>query len=122
VRPRDTTDTLATVARKIISHVLLARRRNLENSRREILAELKSLKAGVDGGPACAEVKSALAEIEAAIAAALAATDRTAQPNEAAIDAERLENEQKRNAFDARRASLHGSKIQCYRDGSSNYG
>ena len=100
----------AGVASAAEAHALLARRRDLENSRRGILAELKSLKAGDDPAAACAEVKSALAEIEAAIEAALAATGRTALPNEAAIDAERLEHEQKRNALDARRASLDAAR------------
>ena len=100
----------AGVASVAEAHALLARRRDLENSRRGILAELKSLKAGDDPAAACAEVRSALAEIEAAIEAALAATGRTALPNEAAIDAERLEHEQKRNALDARRASLDAAR------------
>ena len=51
------------VASAAEAHALLARRRDLENSRRGILAELKSLKAGDDPTAACAEVKSALAEI-----------------------------------------------------------
>jgi chromosome segregation ATPase len=92
------------------AHALLARRRDLENSRRGILAELKGLKAGDDPAAACVEVKSALAQIEAAIAAALAATGRTALPNEAAIDAERLEHEQKRNVLEARRASIDAAR------------
>ena len=46
------------------------------------------------------------------IAAALAATGRTALPNEAAIDAERLEQEQKRNTLDARRASFDAAREQ----------
>ena len=98
------------VASAAEAHVLLARRRDLENSRRGILAELKSLKAGNDPAAACAEVKSTLAEIEAAIAAALAATGRTALPDEAAIDAERLEHEQKRNALNSRRVSLAAAR------------
>ena len=61
----DRTDLLkaAGVASAAEAHALLARRRDLENSRRGILAELKSLKAGDDPAAACAEVKSALAEI-----------------------------------------------------------
>jgi hypothetical protein len=94
------------------AHALLARRRDLENGRRAILAELKSLKAGDDPVAACAEVKSALAQIEAAIAAALSATGRTALPDEAAIDAERLEHEQKRTALDARRASFEAARAE----------
>jgi DNA repair exonuclease SbcCD ATPase subunit len=98
------------VASTAEARALLARRRDLENSRRGFLAELKGFKAGDDPAAACAEVKSALAEIEAAIAAALAATSRTALPDEAAIDAERLEHEQKRRALDARRSSLDAAR------------
>jgi uncharacterized protein YhaN len=98
------------VASATEGHALLARRRDLENSRRGILAELKSLKAGDAPAAACAEVKSALAEIEAAIAAALAATGRSALPSQAEIDGSRLDYEQKRNALDARRASLDAAR------------
>jgi len=100
----------AGVAGAAEAHALLARQRELENIRRGILAELKSLKAGDDPAAACADVKLALAEIEAAIAAALAVTGRTALPSEAAIDAERIEHESKRNALDARRASLDAAR------------
>jgi hypothetical protein len=100
----------AGVASAAEAHALLARRRDLENSRRGSLAEIKSLKASADPAAACAEVKSALAEIEAAIAAALAATGRTTLPNEAAIDAERLEHEPSRSALDRRRANLDAAR------------
>jgi hypothetical protein len=92
------------------AHALLARRRNLENGRRGILAELKSLNAGDDPAAACVDVKFELSEIEAAIEAALAATGRAVLPNEADIDAERLECAQKSNALDARRASLDAAR------------
>jgi uncharacterized protein YhaN len=98
------------VASTAEAHVLLARRRDLENSRRGIFAELKSLKAGDDPTAACAEVKSALAEIEVSIEAALAATGRTALPSQAEIDTKRLEYDQKRNALDARCASLDAAR------------
>jgi uncharacterized protein YhaN len=100
----------AGVASAAEAHALLARRRELENSRRGILAELKSLKASEDPAAACAEVKSVLAQIEVSIAAALAATGRTALPSQAEIDAERLEYDQKRNALDARCASLNAAR------------
>ena len=102
----------AGVAGAAEAHALLTRRRDLENNRRGILAELKSLKAGDDPAAAGAEVKSALAEIEAALFAALEATGRTALPNEAAIDAERLGQEQKRHTLDARRASFDAAREQ----------
>jgi hypothetical protein len=54
--------------------------------------------------------KSALAETEATIETALAATGRTALPNDTAIDTERLEHEQRRNALEAWRASLDAAR------------
>lgn len=101
---------VAGVASAAEAHALLALRRDLENSRRGILAELKSLKAGDDAAAACADVKSALAETEAAIEAALAATGREILPSQAEIDAERLEFEQRRAALDARCASLDAAR------------
>jgi DNA repair exonuclease SbcCD ATPase subunit len=100
----------AGVASSAEAHALLARRRELENSRRGILAELQSLKAGDDPAAACAEVKSVLAKIDISIEAALAATGRTTLPTQAEIDAERLEYDQKRNALDARCASLEAAR------------
>ena len=101
---------VAGVASANEAHALLARRRELENNRRGILAELKSLKAGDDPAASCAEVKSVFAQIEASIAAALAATGRTALPSQAEIDRERLLYDQKRNALDARCASLDAAR------------
>ena len=100
----------AGVASAAEAHALLARRRELENNRRGILAELTSLKAGDDPAAACADVKSVLAQLEASIEAALAATGRTALPSQTEIDTERLEYEQKRNALDARCASLDAAR------------
>ena len=100
----------AGVASPAEAHALLARRRDLENNRRGILAELKSLKGGDDPAIAAADIKSALAETEAAIDAALTATGRTALPSQAEIDGKRLEHEQKRHALDARRASLGAAR------------
>jgi DNA repair exonuclease SbcCD ATPase subunit len=92
------------------AHALLGRRRDLENSRRGIVAELNSLKAGNEPAAACADLKAELAETEAAIEAALKATGRSALPSQAEIDARRLEYEQKRNALDARRGSLEAAR------------
>jgi DNA repair exonuclease SbcCD ATPase subunit len=88
------------------AHTLLAKRRDLENSRRGILAELTALKASDDPAVACAKAKSELAQIEASITAALAATGWAALPSQAEIDAERFEFELRRNALDARCARL----------------
>jgi DNA repair exonuclease SbcCD ATPase subunit len=100
----------AGVTNTMEAHALLGRRRDLENSRRGILAELKSLKAGNDPAAACTELKSELAETEAAIEAALKATGTAALPGQAEIDAERFYYEQKRNALDARRGSLEAAR------------
>jgi hypothetical protein len=92
------------------AHALLTRRRDFETNRRGILAELKSLNAGDDPAAAAAEVKAALAETEAAIGAALTATGRSALPSQPAIEGERLDQEQKRKALDARCASLDATR------------
>jgi DNA repair exonuclease SbcCD ATPase subunit len=100
----------AGVTSAVEAHAFLARRRDLEASRRGLLAELKTLKAGDDPTAAAAETKSALAEIEAAIAAALTATGREALPTQAVIDTERLEFGQKRETLDAKRANLDATR------------
>ncbi|MCC8936013.1 AAA family ATPase [Bradyrhizobium sp. Arg68] len=84
----------------------LARRRELEHSRRGILAELKGLEAGPDPVKAGAVIRSELAEIQAAIDAVLATTGRAALPGQAEIDAERLDCEQERASLEARREKL----------------
>jgi uncharacterized protein YPO0396 len=58
----------------------------------------------------CAEAKSELAQIDASIVEALAATGRTALPSQAEIDAERLEYDPKRNALNATCARLDAAR------------
>jgi hypothetical protein len=92
------------------AHVLLARRRDLEANRRGILAELKGAKAGDDPAATAADLKSALAETQAAIEAALTTTGRGALPSQAEIDRERLEHEQNRQIIEARQTNLDATR------------
>ncbi|UQE03552.1 AAA family ATPase [Bradyrhizobium japonicum] len=92
------------------AHATLTRRRDLENNRRGVLAELRSLKAGEDPSAACAAARSALAETQAAVDVALSVTGRMALPGQAVIDAERLEYAQTRNSLDTRNASLNAAR------------
>lgn len=92
------------------AHATLTRRRDLENNRRGVLAELRSLKAGEDPSAACAAARSALAETQAAVDVALSVTGRMALPGQTVIDAERLEYAQTRNSLDTRNASLNAAR------------
>ena len=92
------------------AHATLTRRRDLENNRRGVLAELKILKAGEDPSAACAAARSALAETQAAVDVALSVTGRMALPGQTVIDAERLEYAQTRNSLDTRNASLNAAR------------
>lgn len=92
------------------AHATLTRRRDLENNRRGVLAELRSLKAGEDPSAACAAARSALAETQAAIDAALSATGRAALPSQTEIDAERLESLQARNLLDTSSTNLNAAR------------
>jgi DNA repair exonuclease SbcCD ATPase subunit len=100
----------AGVASVAEARATLTRRRDLENNRRGVLAELRSLKAGEDPSAACAAARSALAETQAAIDAALSATGRVALPSQTEIDAERLESIQARNLLDTSSASLNAAR------------
>lgn len=97
------------------AHATLTRRRDLENNRRGVLAELRSLNAGEDPSTACAAARSALAETQAAVDIALSTTGRAALPSQAEIDAERLEYGQARNSLDTRSANLNAARKEQQR-------
>lgn len=88
------------------AHAILTRRRELEHGRRGILAELNGLEAGKDPVKAVAAIRSELAEIQAAIGVALSTTGRGALPDQAEMDSERLDCEQRRASLEARREKL----------------
>ena len=90
------------------AHALLSKRRELEASRKGILAQLKSLKVTDEPAPAIAKLKSNLAEIDAAISAALAAAQRKRLPSNKELEQEKAELNKHRTALDARRANLEG--------------
>jgi hypothetical protein len=94
------------------ARALLAKRRNLEADRKEILAELRTLKATSDPAPAIAKLKSELVETDLAIESALTAAKRKDFPNQTELDEERLGLSQERASLDASKASLEGMREQ----------
>jgi hypothetical protein len=94
------------------AHALLAKRRDLEASRKGLLAELKALNVAHDPEAAIARLKANLAETEAMIAAALAATTRKQLPGIKQMDEEKIVLEQERSTLDAWRANLETTREQ----------
>ena len=100
------------VASSADARAMLSKRRDLEASRKGVLTELRTLKVSGDPTPVIAKTKSDLAEIDAAITAALADTKLEHLPSTKEIEAEKLELNQKRALLDARRASLEETREQ----------
>ena len=100
------------VATSAEARSMLARRRDLEANRRGVLTELKTLGASADLAPIVAQIKTALAEIDASIAAALSLTLRDQLPTANEIEASKLELQHKRVELDARRGSLEQIRNQ----------
>lgn len=94
------------------ARAMLSKRRELEANRKGVLAELKTLGVADDPSPVVAETKKALAEIDAAIEAALSDTQRAQLPSMKDIEAAKLELEQKRIQLDARRANIEQTRDQ----------
>ncbi len=94
------------------AHALLSQRRELEATRKAVLAQLRTFKVSDDPEAAIGKLKSGLAETEAAIAAALAAAGRERLPTEQELDAEKLALGQERNALESRRANLELAREQ----------
>jgi chromosome segregation ATPase len=94
------------------AHALLARRRDQEAERRAVLTQLKALKVEGDPEPAIGKLKLALAETEAAIAAALADTQRQRLPTAKEIEEESLVSSQERTTLEARRDNLEEARAQ----------
>ena len=92
------------------AHALLAKRRELEATRKGLLAELKALKVTEDPEATIAKLKASLAETEAMIAAALVATERRYLPPLKEMDEEKLALGQERSQLDARRANLEATR------------
>jgi hypothetical protein len=100
------------VASSAEARAFLSKRRDLEAGRKAVLTELKTLNVTGDPGPVIAKVKSDLAEIDAAISAALTDTKRQSLPSNKEIEQEQLELSRQRAPLDARRASLEETREQ----------
>ena len=100
------------VASSAEARALLSKRRELEAGRKAVLTELKTLNVTGDPGPVIAKAKSDLAEIDAAISAALTDTKRQSLPSNKEIEEEQLELSRQRAPLDARRASLEETREQ----------
>jgi hypothetical protein len=100
------------VASAAEAHALLARRREFEAVCKGIVAELKVLKVTDDPESAIAKLKASLAETEAAIEAALTATQRKRLPTTKEIEEDTLALGQERTQLDARHASLDELRAQ----------
>ena len=100
------------VASSAEARALLSKRRDLEATRKGVLAELKTLNVTGDPASIVAKTKSDLAETDAAIAAALADAGLQNLPDNKEIEEEKLELGRQRMALNARRASLEGTREQ----------
>lgn len=88
------------------AHALLAKRRDLEASRKGTTAQLKTLNVTEDPEAAIGKLRRALAEAEAAVAAVIAEAEDGRIPTNAEIEEERASVEQDRRTAEARRESL----------------
>ncbi len=92
------------------ARALLSKRRDLEATRKVIIAQLKTLKVDEDPEPTVAKLKRSLAETDAVIAAALADTQRDRMPTIKEFEQERLALSQERTSLEARRASFEATR------------
>jgi hypothetical protein len=92
------------------ARAMLTKRRDLEAERKGVTAELRTHKVTGDPAQVIADTKSELAEIEAAIAAALSDAQRDRLPATMEIEAEKLALGRKRAPLEARRASLQETR------------
>lgn len=94
------------------AHALLAKRRDLEASRKGTLAELRTLNVTEDPEAAIGKLKNALAEAEAAIAAVIAETEDGRLPTNTEIEEQRASVGQHRVNAEGRRESLSETQGQ----------
>jgi uncharacterized protein YhaN len=102
----------AGVASVTEAHALLSKRRELEATRKAVLAQLRTFKVADDPENAISKLKGSLAETDAAITAALVDAGRERLPNEEELAEEKLALSQERNALEARRANLDQAREQ----------
>lgn len=94
------------------AHALLSKRRELEATRKAVLAQLKTFKVADDPESAISKLKDSLAETDASIAAALADAGREQLPSEEELAEEKFSLSQERNAIESRRANLVQAREQ----------
>ncbi|WP_342723991.1 hypothetical protein AAFG07_33610 [Bradyrhizobium sp. B097] len=94
------------------AHALLAKRRDLEASRKGTLAQLKTLNATDDPEATIVKLKNALYDVEAAIAAVIAEAEDGRLPTNAEIERQRVSLAQDRTTAEARRESLGETQRQ----------
>jgi hypothetical protein len=94
------------------AHGPACQRRDQEAERKAVLTQLRALKVEGDPEPAIGKLKLALAETEAAIAAALADTQRQRLPTAKEIEEEGLALPQERTTLEARRDNLDEARAQ----------
>jgi hypothetical protein len=94
------------------AHALLAKRQDLEASRKGTLAQLKMLNVTDDREAAIVKLKNALAEADAAIAAVIAEAEDGRLPTNAEIEMQRASLAQDRTTAEAHRESLDETQGQ----------
>ncbi|WP_375779071.1 AAA family ATPase [Bradyrhizobium sp. ma5] len=94
------------------AHALLAKRRDLEASRKGTLAQLNTLGATDDPEASIVKLKNALYDSEAAIAAVIAEAEDGRLPTDAEIEKQRVSLAQDRTIAEARRESLGETQRQ----------
>ena len=94
------------------AHALLAKRRDLEASRKGTLAQLKTLDVTDDAAAAVDKLKSTLAETQAAIDAVLSEAEDGQLPTHDVIEERRASMTQERTAAEGRRESLNEVRQQ----------
>src|SRR5262249_35441647 len=106
----------AGVANAAEAHALLSKRRDLEAERKAVLTQLKALKVENNLEAAIGQLKTDLAETDAAIITTLADTQRECLPTAEEMEEEALAWSQERTTREARRDNLgevHASHQQA---------
>jgi uncharacterized protein YhaN len=94
------------------ARAMLVNRRELENDRKGVLAELRALKVTADTAAVIEKIQVELAAVDASIAKALADAKRDRLPTSKELEAEKLDLQQRRAPLDARRATFARMQIQ----------
>ena len=90
----------------------LSRRRDVEATRKGLVAQLKTLGVEREPAQAIAQLKSTLAQMDAAVAIALEEAGRTTPPSHAALEEEKLTITQQRALREGECAKLQAARTQ----------